>query len=165
MFTAPELQDCLPGLKYNDYLKTKSHNEFLIRGKVEEQAIVGCVSIGDLRNPLLNEIAPGLSSLKRWNQKENWQSKMTKLYATHRNVSDKLLDSAVELAFAFKMNDKLHIVKELLSTNFHICSSSIEDDRILDRIWKRTVDDLRQAIEEFTQAIEQCTSVMNGLRD
>jgi phosphoribosyl-ATP pyrophosphohydrolase len=90
---------------------------------------------------------------------------MTKLYATHRNVSDKLLDSAVELAFAFKMNDKLHIVKELLSTNFHICSSSIEDDRILDRIWKRTVDDLRQAIEEFTQAIEQCTSVMNGLRD
>lgn len=90
---------------------------------------------------------------------------MTKLYATHRKVSDELLDSAVELAFAFKMNDKLHIVKEFLSTNFRICPSSIDDDRILDRIWKRIVDDLRRAIEEFTQAIEQCTSVMNGLRD
>ncbi len=31
-------------------------------------------------------------------------------YATHRDVSDKLLDSAVNLAVAFEMGDTLHIV-------------------------------------------------------
>lgn len=56
VFAAPELRNCFPRLK-NDDLRNKSWNEFLIRGKVEAQAISGCVSVGYLRNCYLDDIA------------------------------------------------------------------------------------------------------------
>ena len=67
---------------------------------------------------------------------------MAKSYATHRDVSYKLLDSAVNLAFAFEMNKKLYLVKAFLGMEFRICASSIDDGHILDEIEERTVDGL-----------------------
>lgn len=94
---------------------------------------------------------------------------MAKSCTTHRDVSDKLLKSAVKLSFAFKIEDKVCIAKEFLGTDFHIHRSEINDGRILDRIEKPTVDDFSEIIrdllretEEFTQALEQCTGVMKG---
>ncbi len=48
VFSTIELRDYLPGLKNNRYLRKKSLNKFLIRGKVEEYTIVRCATVESL---------------------------------------------------------------------------------------------------------------------
>lgn len=114
MFFATELRVCLPGLKNNRYLRKKSPNEFLIRGKVEEHAIVGCVNVESLQDCNLEIIAPGLSNLRSWKQKQHWDFEFARSYLSYREVSDKILDAAVVLAIAFDMKDKPAIVEKFI---------------------------------------------------
>ena len=72
MFSAAELRDHLPGLRGNEDLKMKPRNEFLIRGKVEQSAIVGCATVKSLQNRHLDIIAPGLGDLSNWRYKGRW---------------------------------------------------------------------------------------------
>lgn len=167
VFTATELRDCLPGLKNNQYLRKKSPNEFLIRGKVEEHAIVGCAAVESLQDRNLDIIAPGLSNLRSWEQKQGWDSEFTKSYLSHREVSDELLNAAVALAFVFDMEDKTVIVKRFIGLEFRICSGELGDDRVLDRIKEGTVPALAEALrnlcrasEEFTQALKTVTQAL-----
>ncbi len=167
MFSTTELRDCLPGLKNNQYLRKKSPNEFLIRGKVEEHAIVGCVTVESLQDCNLDIIAPGLSNLRSWKQKQHWDFEFTSLYPSYREVSDEILDAAVVLAIAFDMKDKPAIVKKLIGLEFRIYSEGLDDNRVLDRIKEGTVPALAEALrnlcrasEEFTQALKIVIQVL-----
>ena len=64
MFTATELRDYLSGSKNEQFLRKKSSNEFLIRGKVQEHAIVGCGTVESLQDRNLDIIASELRSLR-----------------------------------------------------------------------------------------------------
>jgi len=167
IFSATELRDCLPGLKNNQYLRKKSPNEFLIRGKVEEHAIVGCVTVESPQDCNLDIIAPGLSNLRSWQQKRPWDSEFTSSYPSYREVSDEMLDAAVALAFAFDMKDKPAIVKKFIGLEFRIYSEGLDDNRVLDRIKKGTVPALAESLrnlcratEEFTQALKTVTQAL-----
>lgn len=111
MFSAAELRDHLPGLRNNEYLEMRSRNEFLIRGKVEENAIVGCASVKSLQNRHLDIIAPGLGDLSDWRYKSRWEDEFILANLTHREVSTEILDAAVALAITFDTNESLAIVK------------------------------------------------------
>lgn len=144
IFSATELRDCLPGLKNDQYLRKKSPNEFLIRGKVEEHAIVGCVAVESLQDCNLDVIAPGLSSVGSWEQKRQWDLEFTSSYRSFREVSDEVLDAAVALAFALDMEDKSAIVSKFIGLEFRIYSEGFDDHRVLDRIKEGTVPALAE---------------------
>lgn len=127
MFSAPALRDYLPGLESNEYLSQKSRNEFLIRGKVEEHAIVGCATAQSLQNRNLDIIAPGLSNSRSWEGKKEWALKFTNSYPSQREMSDELFDAAVALALAFDMENKSFLVKRFLDPEFHLSSDGLDD--------------------------------------
>lgn len=134
MFSAAELRDHLPGLSGHGDLKMKSRNEFLIRGKVEWDAIVGSATVKSLQNRHLDMIAPGLGDLTSWIYKSRWQDEFALSNPTHREVSIELLDAAVALAITLGTDDNLAMVKRFLGAEFRICSQGLDDDRILEVI-------------------------------
>lgn len=139
MFSAAELRDHLPGLRSNKYFKSKSRNEFLIRGKVESSAIVGCATVKSPQNRHLDIIAPGLGVLDDWRYKSRWDEGFSVSNLTHREVSTEILNAAVALAIIFDTKDSLAIVKRFLSTAFRICTRGLDDDRISDAISERAL--------------------------
>lgn len=160
VFSVRKLRDCLPGLKDNQYLKKKSPNEFLIRAKVEEQAIVACATVESLRGHNLDTIAPGLSSVSDWTQKNNWVSEFTSSHLPDREVSDELLNAAVTLAFAFGTKDKLFIARSFLGLEFRIDSIGLDDDRMLEKINERAVAALDEAIRHLCSAFEESAEAL-----
>lgn len=158
IFSAPELRDNLPGLENNKYLRKKSRNEFIIRGKVEEHAIVGCTTVKSIQDRKLDIIAPGLGNPRHWWENRYWEPKFFKPY---RQVSNEPLDTAVALAFAFDMEDKSILVKRFLSRELCIRSEGLDDDRMWDRIKKEeTLENWFRAGAEFAQALKNATEAI-----
>lgn len=151
--SVPALRDCLPGLENNRYLRLKSPNEFLIRGKVEERAIVGCATVQSLHSHNLDIIAPALSNLTSWKEQQDWTREFTKSYPSHREISCELLDRAVALLSAFDMEDKAALVKRFLGLEFRIDSEGLYDWVVLDRIkMGESLRELCRAFEKYAQA-------------
>ena len=160
VFSAPELRDCLPGLKNNEYLKKKFRKEFLIRGKVEEHAIIGCVTCRDLQCCDLDLIAPGYSKLWSWKQKKPWVEEFERSRASYLDASDELLDAAIALPFQFNLEDRLAIVNNFVGPEFRIHFEGINEGLVLTKIKKRlytamvgALKDLHRAAKEFIQAL------------
>ena len=72
----------------------------------------------------------------------DWESKMIKFFTMHRNVSNDLLDFAMDLEFALRMKERLHMVKKFLHVLFRIYPFNIDDDDILNRIARRSENHL-----------------------
>lgn len=134
MFSAAELRDCLPGLQNNQNLKMRSRNEFLIRGKVEANSIVGCATVKSLQSRHLEIIVPGLGDLSDWRYKSRWEDEFILSNSTHREVSTGILDTAVALAITFDTDNYLAIVKRLQRADFRIRSQGLNGDRVLEVI-------------------------------
>lgn len=101
---------------------------------MEEHAIIGCATVETLQDRNLDIIAPGLSSLRRWRQQQDWDSKFLKSYPSYRKASDELINAAVVLAFAFDMKEKSIMVKRFLSPELCIRSAGFDGHRVSGRI-------------------------------
>lgn len=130
MFSAAELRDHLPGLSGHGNLKMKSRNEFLVRGKVEQNAIVGCASKKSLQTQHLDTIAPSLGNLSDWGLKACWQCEFNS--SKYRKVSTEILNAAVALAITLGTDDSLAMIKRFLGAEFQIYSQGFDDDRVMD---------------------------------
>ena len=141
-------------------MRKKSPNEFLIRGEVEEHAIVGCVTVESLQDCNPDVIAPGLSNLRSWKQKQHWDFEFTSSYLSYREVSDEILDAPVALALAFDMQDKPAIIKKIPGLEVRIYSEGLDDNRVLDRIKEGTVPALAEALRNLCPATEEVTQAL-----
>lgn len=72
-------------------------------------------------------------------------------------MSNEILDTAVALAFAFDIKDKLAIVKRLIGLEFYIYSKGLDNNRVLDRIKKGIIPVLAESLRNLYQATEGFT--------
>ena len=156
VFAAPDLRDCLPGLMHDTALRSKSPNEFCVRGKIEERAIVGCASVEELLDAGLDDIVPGIGGWRGWVPK--WDDRISSRFPVPRAVTDALLDVAVNLSFAFRMPDQEYMVRQFLSPSFGVQTLSVDDGvRVSVKIAQHIVHWLLEGLERLRRSIEDHT--------
>lgn len=162
VYSAPKLITSLPTLNANRFtieLKSKSPNEFLIWGKVQEQAIVGCISASALECPSLGIICPTLSSLTGWSKE--WKAMWDK--APIRKVGDDAMDAAIKLSAAFRCNNQEFLARKFLSLEFRLDSSTMDESRFLEMIRKQPSPNPRAEYNNFLSLQQDVLRLLSEL--
>ena len=82
---------------------------------------------------------------------------------SHREVSDELLNTAVELASTFGMKDQSFMVENWLGSDFRIHAEGLNDDRVTDKIKDRNLSTLDGSLRRLCRAVEENKKVLGTL--
>jgi hypothetical protein len=126
IFVSPDLVKSLPGLLQRKQisgskLKFASQAEVLVHGKIPADAIVGFSTSKLLNCPSLDKLAPGLSSLKYWDDykrtllgRNQWLDHFSGRFPLLRHATDNIVENAAQLASLFGSNDP-EVNRQLIS--------------------------------------------------